>query len=249
MRPNLMRSAVAESIGTFALIFVGVLSISALSILGAPNATANLVGVAFAHGLTIAVMVAALGAVSGGHFNPAITLGFVITGRMRLGTGAIYWLSQLVGATLAALLISALFGVPAVATGTTNLGTNVSFMAGVLAEAVATFFLVLVVFGTAVDERSPKSVFPFAIGLTITLGILAIGPLTGGALNPARAFGPALVSGSWSNQLVYWIGPLIGGALAALVEDRFLIQRAPAAPQETMGGPTLEEERQRGRAA
>ncbi len=249
MRPNLLQLAVAEGIGTFALIFVGVLSISALSVLGVPGATANLVGVALAHGLTIAVMVAALGAVSGGHFNPAITLGFVVTGRMRLGTGAIYWLSQLVGAALAALLIAGLFGVPAVTTGTTNLGTNVGFLAGTLLEGVAVFFLVLVVFGTAVDERAPGSVFPFAIGLTITLGILAIGPLTGGALNPARAFGPALVSGGWSNQLVYWIGPLIGGALAALVEDRLLIQRVPAAPKETMGGPTPEEERQRRRAA
>ncbi len=243
MPTNWPRAAVAEIIGTFALIFVGVLSISGLSVLSPVNATPSLVAVAFAHGLTIAVMVAALGAISGGHFNPAITFGFVITGRMRLITGVLYWVSQLVGATLAALLIAGLFGTGIVAAGATDLGANVSPVAGAVVEGVATFFLVLVVFGTAVDERAPKSVFPLAIGLTITVGIFAIGPLTGGALNPARAFGPALASGHWSNQLVYWIGPLIGGALAALVEDRILLERAPAIPQEARGGPTSGEER------
>jgi MIP family channel proteins len=191
-------------------------------------------------------MVAALGAVSGGHFNPAITLGFVVTRRLSPATGLVYWLAQLAGATLAGLVVAALFGTGAVAAGTPGLSTGVSSASGAVLEAVATFFLVLVVFGTAVDGRAPKSVYPFAIGLTITLGILAIGTLTGGALNPARAFGPALASGQWASQLVYWIGPLIGGAAAALLEEHLLMERpAEVAPyaHETRGGPTEEEER------
>lgn len=224
---NWMKSAVAEAIGTFALIFIGVLSISGANLGGAPEGIVNLASIALAHGLTITVMVAALGAISGGHFNPAVTFGFVVTGRMNPIMGLIYWLAQLAGASAAGLLLVALVGPDPVSTGTPDLGRNVSLSAGVVVEAVATFFLVLVVFGTAVDERAPKSVFPFAIGLTIALDIMAIGPLTGGAVNPARAFGPAIASGHWTNQAVYWIGPLIGGALAAFVYQFFLMEQAP----------------------
>jgi len=225
MAGNLFKSSVAEAIGTFALIFIGVTSISAAKIGGAPDAVVNLASIGLAHGLTIAVMVAALGAVSGGHFNPAVTFGFVVTGRMNLATGLLYWISQLVGAWIAALLLVAMFGTDPVSMGTPDLGKNVSFAAGVVTEAVTTFFLVLVIFGTAVDDRAPKSVFPFAIGLTVALDIMGTGPLTGAAMNPARTFGPALASGHWTNHLVYWIGPLIGGALAAWVEHFFIMKK------------------------
>lgn len=239
---NLVKAAVAEGVGTFALIFIGVLAIAAVVAVRAPLSLANLTSIGLAHGLTILVMVAALGAVSGGHFNPAITLGFVVARRMDLLTGAIYWLAQLVGASLAAFLLVPVIGSRLVAVGTPNLGNGVDFWAGVVVEAVATFFLVLVVFGTVVDERAPKSIFPIAIGLTIALDIMAIGPLTGSAVNPARAFGPALASGQWANQLVYWIGPLLGGAIAALLENYFFIEQRPSIPRER-GGPTPEEER------
>lgn len=220
-----MKIALAEAIGTFALIFIGVLSISGASISGAPEGIVNLTSIALAHGLTITIMVSALGAISGGHFNPAVTFGFVVTGRMNPATGTLYWLAQLLGASFAGLLLVGLFGSDFVSQGTPDLGKNVSFASGIVVEAVATFFLVLVVFGTAVDERAPKSVFPFAIGLTVALGIMAIGPLTGGAMNPARTFGPALASGHWANHMLYWIGPLIGGALAAMVYHLFLMER------------------------
>jgi len=225
---NWLKQSVAEAIGTFALIFVGVLSISAAGIVGAPGGLATLASIGLAHGLTIAVMVAALGAISGGHFNPAVTFGFVITGRMKPATGGMYWIAQLVGASAAGLLIAALFGGGPVAGGTPDLGRGVGVGAGIVIEAVATFFLVLVVFGTAVDERAPAAVFPLAIGLTLALGIMAVGPLTGGALNPARTFGPALASGHWNNHLVYWIGPLLGGAIAAAIEHFYLMERKPA---------------------
>lgn len=223
MTGNWMRQSVAEAIGTFALIFIGVLSIAAAGIAGAPAGLVTLASIGLAHGLTIAVMVAALGAVSGGHFNPAVTLGFVVAGKMKPALGLIYWVAQLIGASAAGVLLASLFGPGPVAGGTPDLGPTVGVGAGIILEAVATFFLVLVVFGTAVDERAPAGVFPLAIGLTIALDIMAIGPLTGGAINPARAFGPALASGHWNHHLVYWLGPLIGGALAAFVRHHYLL--------------------------
>jgi aquaporin TIP len=232
MQRNLFTAAVAEAIGTFALIFIGVLSITAVSRVLAPAGLANLTSIGLAHGLTIMVMVAALGAVSGGHFNPAITLGFLVTGRMSAPTGLAYWIAQLVGASLAALLLLPVLGPRLVALGTPALGAGIGFWAGVILEAVGTFFLVLAVFGTTVDSRGLRSVAPVAIGLTIALDIMAFGPLTGSAVNPARAFGPALASGQWTNQLVYWIGPLVGGALAALLDHHFFMEPARPVPLE-----------------
>jgi aquaporin Z len=229
----------AEAIGAFTLIFIGVLSIVSVGFVKAAPTLTNLTAIGLAHGLAIAVMVAALGAVSGGHFNPAITLGFVVTRRMSVVNGGLYWLAQLIGASLAGFLLVAIVGRSFVAAGTPALGSGVSFLAGVILEAVGTFFLVLVVFGTALDERAPRYVYPFAIGLTIALDIMGFGPLTGVAVNPARAFGPALASGNWSDQLVYWIGPLLGGAIAALVMHFFLMRPAAAEP----AAPSAEEPR------
>lgn len=253
MSTSKARIALAEAIGTFSLIFVGVLAIAAGPLVGAPPGFVSLVTIAFAHGLIIAVMVAALAATSGGHFNPAITFGFVVTRRMPLATGAMYWASQLVGAVVAAVLLVLLIGGEATAFGTPDLAPGMPVIVGIVLEAVCTFFLVFVVFGTAVDERAPSSIFPMAIGLTVALDIMAIGPLTGGAVNPARAFGPALASGQWSHQLVYWIGPLIGGALAGLVHHFGIMEVAPSPAVAERGGPTPSEERDRergeGRAA
>ncbi|HEY8377042.1 MAG TPA: aquaporin [Nannocystis sp.] len=243
MTTPIWQRALAEAIGTFALIFIGVLAVTAGDVAVLPEGTVNLASIAFAHGLVIAVMVAALAAISGGHFNPAITLGFVVTGRMDVGTGAVYWLSQLVGGAVAAFILAAVIGADAVAAGTPALAPTIPAGAGIVLEAIASFFLVFVVFGTAVDERAPASIFPFAIGLTITLDIMAIGPSTGAAVNPARAFGPALASGAWDHQLVYWIGPLIGGALAGWVMHYAFLTRAPTPPVGERGGPAPGEER------
>lgn len=222
---NWARCWLAEALGTFALVFIGILSIAGTALGGAPAATTSLVSIALAHGLTIAVMVAALGASSGGHFNPAVTFGFLLTGRLELHKSVLYWSAQLAGSCGAAFLLAGLFGPAAVAAATPDLAPGVNLYAGMALEAVTTFFLVLVVFGTAVDKRAPKNVYPLAIGLTVVLDILAIGPLTGGALNPARAFGPALAVDHWTNQLVYWVGPMAGGGLAALVQHFFLMEK------------------------
>jgi MIP family channel proteins len=244
MRESPTRALTAEAIGTFALCFVGILAINVDAISGGDGA-ASLATIAFAHGLTIMVMVAALGAISGGHFNPAVTAGFVATGRMTAVRGVQYAVAQLAGAVLASLLIAKLFGLDVVAGGTPAVAPLVKPEGAMVVEAVTTFFLVLVVFGTAVDHRAPKSIFPAAIGLTVALDIMATGPITGAAMNPARAFGPALVGNSWANHWVYWVGPLLGGVLAAFLQHRFLMEHAPSAATAEHGGPAPAEERGR----
>ncbi len=233
MSRSMARAAVAEAIGTFALIFVGVLSIGAEALVGLPTAVVGLSAIALAHGLTIACMVAALGHISGGHFNPAVTLGFVVSGKLKPLDGLIYWVAQLLGATLGGLMAVGAISTPLALNGVTSVSLEVAPETALLCELIGTFFLVLVIFGTATDPRAPKHIFPLAIGLTVTLDILAIGPLTGGAVNPSRCFGPLLActlvpdgtdraAALWAEHWVYWVGPLAGGAAAALLYTRFL---------------------------
>lgn len=213
MAQPLWKALVAEVIGAFALIFAGAGSIIVNE---ATKGSVGLLGIALAHGLAIALMVSALGMISGGHFNPAVTCGFLAAKRMPGGRGLSYIIAQLVGAVLAALVLKATY--PAEAAAAVHLGTpalmpGTSFWAAAFLEAIGTFFLVIVVFGTAVNPQAPR-IGGLAIGLTITMDILAFGPLTFAAVNPARAFGPALVSGAWADHLVYWIGPIVGGVVA-----------------------------------
>ena len=151
--------------------------------------------------------------------------------------------AQLAGAVLAALLVGGMFGAGPVAAGTPDLAEGVSFGTGTVLEVAATFFLVLVIFGTAVDQRAPRSIFPVAIGLTVALDIMAIGPITGAAMNPARVFGPALASGHWQNHLLYWVGPLVGAVLGAAAQHFLLMERAPSPAVAMRGGPAPDEER------
>ena len=220
------RSYWAEFIGTFALCFFGQGAIAVQQLIN-PGGFGSLLPIAVAHGLILAVMVTALVHASGAHFNPAVTLGFVVTGRQSLTSAITYWLSQLLGAVVASLLLRAIL--PPEVIQATNLGVpalapEITVASGVLLEMVLTFFLVTAVWGTTVDERAPK-VGGFAIGVTWLAGILVAGPLTGAAMNPARAFGAALASGTWTHQGVYWVGPLAGGALAALAYRGIVLGR------------------------
>jgi MIP family channel proteins len=226
---NTAQKLIAEFLGTFALIFFGAGAICADQYLhgaGAPG----LFGIAIAHGLAIAIMVSALGHVSGAHFNPAITIGFWVTKRLNTIDTLLYWAAQLLGAIAAAYLLKAV--VPeetwrAVALGTPELARDFPRWTGMALEGVTTFFLVFVVFATAVDERGTfRSIAGFGIGLTISLGILVAGPFTGAALNPARALGPALAANHWANHGVYWVGPLAGGFLAGLLYDNLYLKKA-----------------------
>jgi MIP family channel proteins len=225
---NTPQKLTAEFIGTFALIFFGVGAVCAYQFVHGTS-DVGLLGIALAHGLAIGIMVSALGHISGGHFNPAVTIGFWVTRRVSTLEAAIYWAAQLAGATAAAFLLKAI--VPeetwrAVALGTPALVRDFPVWSGIVLEAVTTFFLVLVVFATAVDEKGAfRSIAGFGIGLTISLGILVAGPLTGAALNPARAFGPALAATHWANQGVYWVGPLAGGFLAGLLYDSLYLKK------------------------
>ena len=225
---NIPQKLVAEFIGTFALIFFGAGSICADQYLHGAGGS-GLLGIALAHGLAIGIMVSALGHVSGGHFNPAVTIGFWVTKRINTLDVIGYWAAQLVGAIAAAYVLKAI--VPddawrAVALGTPALARDFRVLDGMILEGVMTFFLVLVVFATAVDEKGAwRAISGFGIGLTITMGILTGGPLTGAALNPARAFGPALASAHWANHGVYWVGPLAGGFVAGLLYDSVFLKK------------------------
>jgi len=218
------RSFLAEMIGTFGLIFFGAGSILQQQATQSVGTT----GIAVAHGLAILVGVYAFGHISGAHFNPAVSFGMWMTRRIGLGKMLVYWLAQLVGASLAAGILGYLYqgGPVDVHLGTPTIDPTIGSMTGVLVEAILTFFLVISVFGTAVDPRAPSGFAGLAIGLTITVDVLMGGGLTGAAMNPARAFGPALASHYWQDQWVYWVGPLVGGGVAAVLYDRFRLARA-----------------------
>lgn len=212
------RKGVAEFIGAFTLVFVGAGTVIST---GGPEVFVSLLLVALATGLAIGVMVSALAHISGGHFNPAATLGALVGRRISLRLAVVYWAAQLLGALSAAVALLGVF--PAVEwqnthLGTPSLGPAVGWGTGVLVEAVLTFFLVLVIFGTGIDPKGAfNAVGGLAIGLTISMDTMMGGLLTGAAMNPARWFGPAIVAGFFENGYVYWIGPLIGGAVAGLV--------------------------------
>jgi aquaporin TIP len=229
-----LRRGVAEFIGTFTLVFIGCGAILA----GLGYQDPSLVGVALAHGLAIAVMVSAVGHISGGHFNPAITLGFLITRRLNPVLAGVYWLAQFSGALVAALLVNWIFPeelVNAGKLGTPQLAGSIASFPGLIVEVILTFFLVWVVFATAADPRGTfKSIAGLAIGLTITLDILMGGPLTGAAMNPARAFGPELVHNDWADAWIWYVGPAVGGVLAAVLYEWLYLR--PLAP-EPVGPP------------
>lgn len=230
MPPRLKSALVAEMIGSFALTFIGILAIHHAS------AGAGLLSVAIAHGLILAIFVTATMGVSGGHLNPAVTASFVVTGKMPVQEGLAYWIAQLAGGVFAALaaydvLGGGELGAVAVHNGTPAFGPHVTVMAALFAEIVATFLLVMAVWGSAVDARHPN-VGGFAIGLTIAADILAIGPLTGGSMNPQRSFGPTFIAGLfghgsdlWAQHWVYWVGPLLGGCLAGLIYRVFILPK------------------------
>ena len=224
MRDSL-RHFVAEFVGTFALVFVGGGAIMAADLTKNP---AGITQVALAHGLILALMVTATMRVSG-HLNPAVTLGFVVTRRIEPVMAFVYIIAQVLAAVIAAYALRGLFPDAVVASsrlGGQSISIDVTMLQAVVLEFIATFFLVFVVFGTAVDPRAPN-VGGFAIGLTVAADILAIGPLTGASMNPARSFGPAVASGIFEGQAVYWIGPILGGIAAALVYEALFIPHGP----------------------
>jgi aquaporin Z len=220
--PSLLRRSLAEALGTFALVFIGVGSIASKFY---PDANYGILGIATAHAIVLAVMVTATMAVSGGHLNPAVTIGLLVARRTNARTAVAYIVAQLAGAVLGALAVKVLFPIGVtrpIALGTPTIAGNVQLWQAISLEAILTFFLVSAVFGTCVNSEAPK-VGGFAVGLVLLFDILVGGPLTGAAMNPARAFGPALVAGQWVAHGVYWVGPILGGVVAALLWEHVLL--------------------------
>lgn len=223
MNYRMLRAPAAEFIGTLLFVLVGAGSIVA-NVSGANGS----IGIALAHGVGLAVVVTIFMPISGGHINPAVSVALWIGDVIDAKTLGRYVLAQLLGAIVGALLIKLLF--PASLARLTSLGTPqmsgaMGLVSGIALEAVFTFFLVSAVFGTCVNPQAQR-VGGFAIGLTVLTVAVGGGNLTGAVMNPARAFGPALVSGDWHTQGVYWVGPLIGAALAGLVWKYLLLPRS-----------------------
>jgi len=222
--PSLLRRSVAEALGTFALIFIGVGSVAAKYY---PDANYGIFGIATAHAIVLSVMITATMAISGGHLNPAVTIGLLAARRTTGQTAAAYIVAQLIGAVLGALAIKAIFPIGVtrpISLGTPAIAGNLQLSQAIAVEAILTFFLVSAVFGTCVNPDAPK-VGGFGVGLVLLFDILVGGPLTGAAMNPARAFGPALVAGQWVAHGVYWVGPIVGGLVAAMLWEHVLLPK------------------------
>ena len=217
------RHFLSEFIGTFALTFVG-----SAAIMQTSQGGGNLVAVALAHGLVLSIFVSAFMHI-GAHFNPAITIGMLVVRRIEPMMAGLYVVAQLAGATAAAFALK--FAFPAAIFAATRGGgqsvsLDVSTGQAFILEMIGTMFLVWAVFGTAVDHRAPK-IGGFGIGLALAADILAFGNLTGASVNPARSFGPAFVSGIYEAQGIYWLAPITGAIIAALVYQYFLLTDEP----------------------
>lgn len=213
-----LAALVGEGFGTFLFFFVGCGSVVLVDYQAhAGGSAAGLLGIALAHGIVLAVVASALMSISGGHVNPAVTFGVWLAGKIGSRMAVLYVVAQLIGAVLAGLAVRLAFPESAWSPshiGLPALGPGIDPTMGIVVEAIMTALLILAVFGTAVDPRAPK-VGGLFIGLSIAADILAGGPLTGAAMNPARWFGPAVASGVFDNWFVWIAGPLLGAAVVA----------------------------------
>lgn len=225
-----VRAVLAELVLTFLFVFSGVGSAMAAGRLaGGTDTIMGLTAVALAHALVVAVMVSAGLHVSGGHINPAVTLGLAVGGHITLFRSALYAIAQLLGSSLACLLLTFLTG--GAAAPVHALAAGVGAVQGVLMEVVLTFSLLFSVYATIVDQRRAVGCLgPLLVGLVVGANILAGGPFSGASMNPARSFGPALAAGDWADHWVYWVGPLIGGPLAGLVYEGLFMVRGGHEP-------------------
>ena len=223
---KMLRPCLAEFLGTFYLCFAGTAAI--LSNQPTVGGTSGLLGIALAHGLALSIAVNVFGGESGAHFNPAVTSGVLVTGRIAPPLGAAYVVAQLLGATTAAGFCRVLFPADAVAAAKLGLPLPAAWATtGVVltAEFIMTFLLMTSIFGTAVDDRGRAvKIGGFGIGLTVAFDILAGGAVTGASMNPARSFGPALELMYWEWHWAYWVAPIAGACAAALMYEHVLLR-------------------------
>ncbi|KAL4632848.1 hypothetical protein ACB092_04G080900 [Castanea dentata] len=224
--PDSIRATLAEFISTFIFVFAGEGSLLALGKIyrdTGGNSASELVAIALAHALALFAAVSASINVSGGHVNPAVTFGTLLGGRISVVRAIYYWIAQLLGSIVAALLRARHQHVQRPVGFYVSHG--VGEWHGLILEIVMTFGLVYTVYATAIDPKrgSLGTIAPLAIGLIVGANVLVGGPFDGASMNPARAFGPALVGWRWDNHWIYWVGPLIGGALAGLIYEYLVI--------------------------
>ncbi|XP_072962238.1 probable aquaporin TIP2-1 [Typha angustifolia] len=229
-----IKAYVAEFIATLLFVFAGVGSAISYGKLtaDAPLDPAGLVAVAIAHAFALFVGVSMAANISGGHLNPAVTFGLAVGGNITILTGIFYWVAQLLGSSVACLLLKFVTG--GLAVPTHGVAAGLSEIEGAVMEIVITFALVYTVYATAADPKkgSLGTIAPIAIGFIVGANILAAGPFSGGSMNPARSFGPAVAAGNFSGHWVYWVGPLIGGGLAGLIYgDVFIGSYQPVASE------------------
>jgi aquaporin TIP len=231
-----LKKYIAEFIAAFFLVFAGTAAIVADQTLAVVlvRDSFGLLGVALAHGLALAVVIAAIGGISGGHANPAVSIAFYISRRLSAKDLGGYIAAQLLGGLVAAFLVARVFvaeAVEATGVGVPALGPGTALLQGGLIEVILTFMLVFVIWGVAVNPKGAKIIAPLAIGLTYSFGVIIGGPFTGAAMNPARWFGPALVSGQFANWPVWILGPIVGALLASTVYELFFLEEAEMAPE------------------
>ncbi|XP_062098930.1 aquaporin TIP4-1-like [Humulus lupulus] len=222
-QPDCIRALIIEFITTFLFVFAGVGSAIAADKLEA-GALVGLLAVAVAHTLIVAVTISA-GHISGGHLNPAVTLGLLVGGHITVVRSILYWIIQLLASTAACYLLHYLTG--GLVTPIHSLATGVGYLQGIIWEIILTFSLLFTVYATMVDPKKGAldGLGPMLVGFVVGANILAGGAFSGASMNPARSFGPALVSGNWTDHWVYWVGPLIGGGLAGFIYENFFIVR------------------------
>ncbi|CAL9031833.1 PREDICTED: probable aquaporin TIP3-2 [Prunus mume] len=223
--PDSMRATLAEFVATFIFVFAGEGSVLALGKIYKDSGTsaAELIAIALAHAFSLFSAVSTSINVSGGHVNPAVTFGALIGGRLSVVRALYYWVAQLLGAIVASLLLRLVTN--GMRTVGFSMASGVGEWHGLILEIVMTFGLVYTVYATAIDPKrgSLGTMAPLAIGLIVGANILVGGPFDGASMNPARAFGPALVGWRWRNHWIYWVGPFIGGGLAALIYEYMVI--------------------------
>ena len=208
------RAWLAEFVGTLTLIFIGSLS-AAVAFEALDGGTGGVVLAGLAHGLILVALIYGIGAVSGCHINPAVSIALAAIGKFDWRSVPGYIVAQLAGAVVGALLHAVVRAKGATHYGLPLPGADVGAGQALVLEAVLTFFLVSVIVGAAVSGKAMKGFHGLAIGLTLAASWLVGGALTGAALNPARSFGPAIVALNFDSIWIYWVGPIVGGLIAA----------------------------------
>ncbi|CAL5334678.1 unnamed protein product [Camellia sinensis] len=223
--PAALKAALAEFISTLIFVFAGQGSGMAFNKITHSSFTtpSGLIAAAIAHAFGLFVAVAISANISGGHVNPAVTFGACLGGHITILRGLLYWIAQLLGSVVACLLLK--FVTNGMTTTAFGLSSGVNVWNGFVMEIVLTFGLVYTVYATALDGRKGELgiIAPLAIGLIVGANILVGGAFDGASMNPAVSFGPAVVSWTWDNHWIYWAGPLIGSALAAIIYELFFM--------------------------